>query len=307
MSNETAPSPNASTPAKDAPAPFSGVVGSDSDTRPADFILRSRDGVDFHVRKAILAAVSDFFDGLFTLPTSNPNDYGDISRDGKAVLVLPESAKVLYALLWMAYPRRSWAKNPLEETDMDGIVRVLTAANKYQFLVVERLVVKMLDAPALLDAHPYRVFAIAKLRALPALARAAALRTLRSPASPPPLAFPEMELLPWSTGQKMHDFHRQCGTAACEMTKKTAIWILSKKPQFRLHYSDEPLRLFVWWEINLHTYGCTARPSERGECLPAQWFQNHIKSLASRLRASPAATTVAVEALRIGPAGAHHV
>ncbi|KAF8154370.1 hypothetical protein K438DRAFT_1622334, partial [Mycena galopus ATCC 62051] len=188
MSNKTEPSSDTSTPAKDAPAPFSGVVDSDSDTRPADFILRSGDGVDFHVRKAILTAVSDFFDGLFTLPTgSNHNDPGDLSRDGKAVLALPESAKVLYALLWMAYPRQSWAKNPLEETDMDGIAGVLAAANKYQFLVVERLVIKMLDAPALLDAHPYRVFAIAELRALPALARMAVFRTLGSPASPPPI------------------------------------------------------------------------------------------------------------------------
>jgi hypothetical protein len=202
----------------------------------------------------------------------------------------------------MAYPRQSWAKNPLEETDMDGIAGVLAAANKYQFLVVERLVIKMLDAPALLDAHPYRVFAIAKLRALSALARMAAFQTLESPASPPPIAFPEMELLPWSTGQKMHDFHRQCGAAACEMAKKTAIWITPEQSDSPLYRNNETQQLFIWWERKFHTAGkCSVRPSD-GEHLPAQWFQNHIKSLASQLRASPAAATVAVEALRIEPA-----
>jgi hypothetical protein len=271
MSNETAPSPDASTPVKDAPAPFSGVVDSDNDTRPADFILRSGDGVDFHVRKDMLQILSDFFQGIFSMPKGS--DPGEICRDGKVVLLLPESVKVLYALLWIAYPRQSWSRNPLVASDIDGIADVHAAANKYQFLVVERLVKEMLEGPVLwnayprqswsrnplvasdidgiadvhaaankyrflvverlvkemlegpvlLDAHPHRLFAIARLRGLPVLARKAALYTLRSLVSVYPLAFPEMDLLPWSTGQKLHDFHRQCGVAASKQVKKAAI------------------------------------------------------------------------------------
>ncbi|KAJ7910975.1 hypothetical protein B0H13DRAFT_1615070 [Mycena leptocephala] len=221
MSNETASSPDASTPVKDAPAPFSGVVDSDNDTRPADFILRSGDGVDFHVRKDMLQVLSDFFQGMFSMPKGS--DHDDICRDGKVVLLLPESANVVYALLWIAYPRQAWSRNPLAESDIDSIADVHAAANKYQFLIVERLVKEMLEGPVLLDAHPHRLFAIARLRGLPVLAQKAALHTLRSPVSVYPLAFPEMDLLPWSTGQKLHDFHRQCGVAASKQVKKAAI------------------------------------------------------------------------------------
>jgi hypothetical protein len=220
MSNDTAPSPDPPAPVKDAPAPFSGVVDSDSDTHAADFILRSGDGVDFHVRKDMLQVLSDFFQGMFSMPKGSDAD--EISRDGKVVLLLPESAKVLYALLWIAYPRQTWSKNPLAASDINGIADVQAAANKYQFLVVERLVKEMLEGSVLLDAHPQQLFAIGRLRGLHALARKAALHTLKSPVSAYPLAFPEMDLLPWSTGKKLYDFHRQCGEAASELVKNTA-------------------------------------------------------------------------------------
>ncbi|KAJ7207254.1 hypothetical protein GGX14DRAFT_567807 [Mycena pura] len=246
MSNETTPTLDAA-PIKDAPAPFSGVVDSDNDTHPADFILRSGDGVDFHVRKDMLQILSDFFQGMFSMPKGNDPD--EIRRDEKIVLLLPESAKILYALLWIAYPRQTWSRNPLNESDIDGIADVHAAANKYQFTVTERLVKEMLEGPVLLDAHPHRLFAIARLRGLSGLAQKAALHTLRSPVSVYPLAFPEMDLLPWSTGRKLYDFHRQCGEAASQQVKKAALTrsLGSAEVKLYLTTNDETGNLFIWW------------------------------------------------------------
>ncbi|KAJ7717872.1 hypothetical protein B0H16DRAFT_1234892, partial [Mycena metata] len=67
---------------------------------------------------------------------------------------------------------------------------------------------------ALLDAHPHCIFAIARLRDLPELARKAALSTLKTPVCPDGLLFPETEVLSAFTFQKLHKFHHSCGKAA---------------------------------------------------------------------------------------------
>ncbi|KAJ7128314.1 hypothetical protein C8R44DRAFT_777779, partial [Mycena epipterygia] len=48
--------------------------------RPSDFILRSSDGVDFHVHREA---------------SDDPNE---LERDGKSILVLPECNAVLHKL-----------------------------------------------------------------------------------------------------------------------------------------------------------------------------------------------------------------
>jgi hypothetical protein len=77
------------TPIKDALAPFSGAADTLTDSNPPDFILRSSDGVDFHVHREILKFASDCFDGMFSV-AGGDGDPTALLRDGKPILVLPE-------------------------------------------------------------------------------------------------------------------------------------------------------------------------------------------------------------------------
>ncbi|KAJ7639997.1 hypothetical protein DFH06DRAFT_1478026 [Mycena polygramma] len=288
----------------DASAPFSGAVEPGSETRPADFILRSSDGVDFHVRKDMLRATSDFFDNMFSAPSTfaDPNE---ISRDGKPALSVEESARALYALLSLAYPRQSWGKRPIDPLDIDRIVAVYAAADKYQFLSVERLLKEMLAQPALLDAHPHRLFAIGELRGLPALSRKAAMHTLTLPVSPAALKFPEMDLLTWSTSQKLYNFHRRCCATVSALLEETTASYFWPKGQAPMSFNQETLRLFSWWEDH-HNPDCGLYADGlddvgRKLTAPAKWFQNHVAHLASQLCISPAARTVQTHMQNIAP------
>ncbi|KAJ7177216.1 hypothetical protein C8R43DRAFT_827497, partial [Mycena crocata] len=140
----------------------------------SDFILRSSDSVDFHVHRDMLRLLSDVFDGMFSLPATDQEP----QRDGKIVLVVPEPANVLYRLLSFAHPAPSVRQYTLTLADLDEIVAVHNAARKYQFLRGQKLLEEVLDDRALLDAQPYRLYAIAQVCGLPALARKAALFTL---------------------------------------------------------------------------------------------------------------------------------
>ncbi|KAJ7702073.1 hypothetical protein B0H16DRAFT_1280116, partial [Mycena metata] len=134
-------------------------------SRSPDFIIRSSDGVDFHLHREILKYGSAFFDGMFS--ASGGDGQGDPKRDGRPVLVLPEPEAVLYRLFSLAYP-------PQPETlkQFFGFVDLLDGFAS---------LVKMLDDDVLIAVAPHRVFAIARLIRLPDIARNAAIETLKHP------------------------------------------------------------------------------------------------------------------------------
>ncbi|KAJ7196671.1 hypothetical protein GGX14DRAFT_375931 [Mycena pura] len=238
-------------PIHDAPAPFSGAADAENADRPADFILRSCDGLDFHVHKDILKFTSDVFDGMFAVPEDTGGS--DPRRDGKPVLVVPESQSALHKLLCLAYPAdlHSLDSYTLGEEDVDSIVAVYQAADKYQFHRVLRLLRNMLGQPALIDAHPYRLFAIAKICGLGESARKAVLSTLRSPINAP-AAFPEMRCLSWEEGHKLHRFHHMSpihdapapfsGAADAENADRPADFIIRSCDGFDFHVHKEILK-----------------------------------------------------------------
>jgi hypothetical protein len=178
---------------KDAAPPFSGTTGPENAfpvSFPSDVILRSCNGVDFHFHKEILKLVSGCFEGMFSLPGSDDNPC-PLARDGKPIVALPEPELVLYRPFSFAYPAQSSDPYTLGESDLDGVVALHEAAHKYQFIHVQRLLERMLENPALIDAHPHRLFAISRLCDIPQLARKAALSSLNGE-----VEFPEMKSLP---------------------------------------------------------------------------------------------------------------
>ncbi|KAJ7619835.1 hypothetical protein DFH06DRAFT_910927, partial [Mycena polygramma] len=190
----------------DAPGQFSGNFEHDD----SDFIIRSGDGVDFHVQKAYIKP-AHFFRGLLNPPNGQvqPHEW----RDGKPVVVLAQPSDVWFRLLSLVYPPcdDSLDQYSLGEHNLDGVNAMHEAADFYGFERVMKLLEKMLAAPALLDSHPHRVFVIARLRGMDNLACAAALHTLNTPVCPPGLRIPELELLPGGAFQRLHDFHHACG------------------------------------------------------------------------------------------------
>jgi hypothetical protein len=88
-------------------------------TDDADIILRSQDGVEFHVHKVILAFSSPYFKHMFLLP----------SKDGQSLpLDVPESGQIWESLLRLCYPVDAPSLN------IDTITDLLAAAIKYEFL-----------------------------------------------------------------------------------------------------------------------------------------------------------------------------
>ncbi|KAJ7879694.1 hypothetical protein B0H13DRAFT_1630628 [Mycena leptocephala] len=295
-----------SVPVQDAPAPFSGAADPQKGSHPSDFVLRSSDGVDFHVHREILKFASDCFDGMFTIPGGDA-DPDDLRRDGKPVLVLPEPETVLFRLLRLAYPAYTVADYTLEHADLDNFFAVYKAAGKYQFLRVQYILEEMLDNSALMDMHPHRLFAITRLCNLLEPSRKAALATLKSPLSLETPYFPEMKLLSWEDGHTLYRFHRLCSQKAGEIVEErlednpssSASWI----------FNDDTNKVFTWWNYNEHSAQCDENcrdhyPSflpnrgnvRRGEKAPVQWFKDHVARLAVQLRLCPSGAIAKREA-----------
>ncbi|KAJ7441027.1 hypothetical protein B0H11DRAFT_1827244 [Mycena galericulata] len=300
-----------STQIQDGPAPFSGALDPEGNIPDSDFIIRCGDGVDLHAHKSILQFVSVFFKNMLDgTGATNPTD---LRRDGKPVVELPEPSSVLYRLLCIAYPGRSLEHYSLAAQNLDGVWAVHEAANKYLFMGVQELLEKMLADPVLLEAHPHRVFAIARLRDLPELARKAALYTLKSPVCPPGLLFPETQLLSAAIFQNLHEFHHACGKEAERLVKENSAKLDYTREHISITHAEEGNYLFVWWkdgggEVEVHTGECEGAEIDFGhqemwiDISPAQWFKSHVERLATKLRSLPTRCTVKTEACVIADA-----
>ncbi|KAJ7624400.1 hypothetical protein FB45DRAFT_923321 [Roridomyces roridus] len=308
---------------RDAPAPFSAEHDPDNH-RPADFILRSCDGVDFFVHKDMLRITSEFFDSLFAIPRPNP-DTGDLEKGGLTVLELAETSDVLYRLLSLAYPAKSGA-DYTSLRDIDVFFALHGAAQKYQFPRVLKLLREMLDNHAPVGTHPHRLFAIGRLLDLPSLARKAALYTLELDPTAPRAKFPEMKLITWETIHALLDFHHACGSQAEEiLVSATGPRSFEGGPNFRSsNYRDRehenplylvydqsqwPKKTFVWWDSQAnHGDNCGPRgPSgdlfagkPRNLTLnPADWFRTHIDLLVLHVRLAPSHHVAQLKAVEL--------
>ncbi|KAJ6595259.1 hypothetical protein DFH09DRAFT_974373 [Mycena vulgaris] len=302
----------------DALPPFSGALDPEGNIPPPDFILRAKDDdsggldVDFHVHREILKFVSVFFQDLFVV-SGTP---GGLQRDGKAVLSLDESSTVLYRLLCVAYPGCSLEHSALPAQSLDDLLPIHEAAQKYLFMGAKNQLENMLEAPAMLTAHAHRIFAIARDRKLPELARKAALATLNSTVCPQVLALPELGLLTAPELQKLYNFHHLCGEAAQKIVKEQAIDLDPFDTDYHPPTTDSYIihntitrDLVVWWTQGYpgpHSEACGGSRNvwchEGVQCDAAPWFQNHSLWTAAELRAIPARLTVEREAVDVAPA-----
>ncbi|KAJ7701821.1 hypothetical protein B0H17DRAFT_1195038 [Mycena rosella] len=232
---------SAATPAEiftDADPPFS-ASESEIDGVPTDLILRTTDGIDFHVHKLILSY--EF-------------------KDGKPIVCVHDDSSALQQLLPLCYP---FIANSQPRT-LDGVQGALVAADKYQMTAAIPLLLETLKS--FLDDEPYRVFAIAiALRTkfvdavnaakVADLVDAAALATLEGPFLSKRRDIPELQSA--QILLKLHDFRSECAVKAAGLCAKYSESELAEDvdPSYKRIYAA------VWWSAasNDHDNGKLVR------------------------------------------------
>ena len=137
----------------------------------ADIILRSPNGVEFHVHKVILAFASPYFKHMFLLP----------SKDGQSLLLdVPESDQIWESLLRLCYPIDAPSLN------IDTIADLTAAAIKYEFSYAIKFMGKELRR--YIGSNALDVFAIAyRLELLEEAGEAASSLHPKNPSRTPPV------------------------------------------------------------------------------------------------------------------------
>jgi len=197
-------------PIKQGPPPFNKPT--------ADVVLRSSDKVDFHVRQAILAEASPFFETMFTLPQLPENrkrkerDGGEY-KDGVIIVEMAENAMVLDSILRFCYP----VSDPKMKTLVD-VCDVLDAAHKFDMEHAITLATRQFAVYAEVD--PVRAYALAGLRHWEGEMKLAARLSLRLEL-PWDVYLPEMEKLSAGTWFRLYQYHHACCKAASALADLT--------------------------------------------------------------------------------------
>jgi hypothetical protein len=167
---------------------------------------------------------------------------------------------------------------------------------------VQRLLERMLENPALIDAHPHRLFAIARLRDLPQLATKAALSTLKSDRTAK-VEFPEMKILTWDHAHQLQAFHRSCGIKAKQIVEQnvsSSKWMTAGTQDLDGNVVTTHFQFFVWWGAKDHGRDCGPKCETGGKITgPVPWFPDYIARLAEKLYLLPSGNIAEAEALSL--------
>ncbi|KAG1907956.1 uncharacterized protein F5891DRAFT_1135784 [Suillus fuscotomentosus] len=184
-----------------------------------DIILRSADNVDFHFHKLLLSLASSFFSNMFSLPQPDSlDDAADRTKDGLPIIPVTENSVILQKLLSFCSPVYDTDVPALENLDI--VMSVLDAADKYDMKRVGIFIVRMITAPRFLEKEPMRVFAIACRYRSEAETLVAARYMLRF-AVWEPAYVSELDFISGSDFQRLVKYHTNCGQA---MTQLTRLW-----------------------------------------------------------------------------------
>ncbi|OJT07429.1 hypothetical protein TRAPUB_1749 [Trametes pubescens] len=205
----------------DAPLPSPGATSCDASASPpvppfdasdADVILRSSEGVDFHVYKVILAMVSPVFKAMFTLP-----DAPDSSPTSPKPQVVPltETASTMKHLLHLCYPFPRTAI-----TTLDELVATVEAMKKYEMTAPRPSCEQDLKALLAVGADPLRIYGIAYLYRFDTVLYEAAKLTLDNPRYLQPRTMPpEFVHLSAAALFALMEYRSKCTEAAAEVIK----------------------------------------------------------------------------------------
>ncbi|KAJ6556513.1 hypothetical protein DFH09DRAFT_1037738 [Mycena vulgaris] len=251
MSDSTTPDPP---PAFVPSFPFDDPAG--------DVILRSSDGIDFHVHRVVLSLASPFFKQMFTLPQPN-------AEPGVPVILVSESALVLDRALRFWYP----GAGPILSQTLVELEKTLECLLlKYDIQSIIPFAKHQLRG--YMEGNPVAVFAIACRHEWKDLAMESAQSSLRLPIRTFPSERPSQ--LKYITGD---NYHAECGKIATS-TSSSRKWLTSS--------------------VNLPGFGCRTASSicpvaplgaltnVSVETIAA-WFSGYLKRLPDALATKPGA------------------
>ncbi|KAG1734079.1 uncharacterized protein EDB91DRAFT_1329974 [Suillus paluster] len=184
-----------------------------------DVILRSADNVDFHFHKLLLSLASSFFSNMFSLPQPGALDNAaDRTKQGLPIIPVAEKSIVLRKLLGFCSPVYDTDVPALENLDI--VMSVLDAAEKYDMKRVGGFIVRMITAPRFLEEEAMRVFAIACRYRSEEETLIAARYMLRFAVWEPGYVS-ELDFISGSDFQRLVKYHASCGQA---MNQLTLLW-----------------------------------------------------------------------------------
>ncbi|TFY52019.1 hypothetical protein EVJ58_g10249 [Rhodofomes roseus] len=183
----------------------------------ADVILRSSDGMNFRVRKAILAEASPFFETMFSLPNGAEQPAhtgGSDAQPGLPVVPMSESSTVVDGLLRFCYP----ANRRLQEMKLDDVLVLLPAARKYTMDQMVEYIISMLRN--FTEGAPLRIYCVAiHFQLGEDLIRAAARGFLNQPVAYPYTTVAELDLISGSAHARLLDYHNRCSLSVQNETQ----------------------------------------------------------------------------------------
>ncbi|KAI0357900.1 hypothetical protein OH77DRAFT_1519208 [Trametes cingulata] len=171
------------------------------DPSVGDLIIRTSDGVDFHVHQRRLADVSPVFSDMFSLPQPTS---GKERADEKPVIGVSEGSVLWSKLLPILYV----AEEP--DLSLEDIRDLLEAGRKYDMPGIRSRMKTHLLQAAFLERRPYSVYALACGAGFEDVKLAAARSTLRM-SEPEPGA---QDFLPAESGRAMYKL-LEYRTSAC--------------------------------------------------------------------------------------------
>jgi hypothetical protein len=258
------------------------------DNSKCDIILRSANGVNFHVFKLILSLVSPVFQGMFMLPQNMTQ------TDASSIPVIPmaESSTTLESLLLLSYPAATPNFNSLEDTKV-----VLEAARKYDMLAVVSRAKDIVFAK-FLPTNSLELYALSCIFGWRQHARMAATRTLEMDLKDlgrPNSEFAGMRDISAFDYHKLLIYHYECGVAA-QAVGESLTWLSSDI--FSTSFIGS---IMCMWRCSLaHAEQCTAagtsvrklRIAELGELSITPWFDEYLVSTGKELYARPCESTL---------------
>ena len=172
------------------------------DPSVGDLIIRTSDGIEFHVHRRRIADASPVFADMFLLPDGASTDQ---EKQEKALVDVSESSKIWEKLLSICYLEDSPPR-------MEDLMHLWEAGRKYNIAGVMNRMKGFLNSSFYMDEKPFAVYALACALDVPEVARAAARRSLLHPVFP--YDTPEFSAVSGRAVFQLLDYRRRCGAAA---------------------------------------------------------------------------------------------
>jgi len=247
------------------------------DDPDCDIILRSSDGVDFHVFKLILSLASSVFKDMFTLPQTELQS----KVLSVPIILMAEGSTILKSLLLLCYP----TPNPTFDS-VDHMKAVMEAARKYDMGGATSRAGDLVMAQ-FPSTDSLELYALSCKFGWKQLAQTVAMQTLKiKDLGRPSNKFAGMRDITALDYHRLLAYHQECGAVAQAVGKSLA-WLGSSSNNMQM------------WKCSNALSSCISRNTSReiqiaavGKLKITSWFEEYLVSSGKDLDSRPCASTI---------------